>query len=104
MQFRSSAVQIVGRLFGIFTTTSEGATGPLTGYAALALATLTLVSAFALALAAAAVLAAVCFFRLSSFCSIRRSCCFRAAISAAAPADFARACGVVNSPIMLIAA
>jgi len=38
MQFWSSAVQMVGRLFGIVTTTAEGATAPLTGIAALALA------------------------------------------------------------------
>ena len=48
MQFWSSAVQMVGRLFGIVTTTAEGATAPLTGALALAIAVFTqdLASAF----------------------------------------------------------
>ena len=68
-QFCSSAVQMVGRLFGIVTTTPEAGGGPLTGIAALALATMAFASvrasafasalASALAFAVAAVFAAV---------------------------------------------
>ena len=57
-QFCSSVVQIVGRLFGMSTTASGGASVTLTGKAAWALATLVALalasSALALALAAAA--------------------------------------------------
>ena len=86
-QFCSSAVQMVGRLFGIVTTTPDGATGPLTGMAALALATTAFASerasafASAFVFAAAAVFAAVWFWSLSSFCSSIFNCCFRSAIS-----------------------
>src|SRR5260370_40143979 len=91
-QLRLSAVQMVGLLPGIVTTTSDGATAALTGTAALALVAVTLASAFALAFAAAVVLAAVCFCSASSFCSIRRSCRFSAAISVSVlAADCARA-------------
>src|SRR5216684_291901 len=105
-QLRLSAVQMVGLLPGIVRTTSDGATAVLAGMAALALVTATLPSAFALAFAAAAVLAAVCFCNASSFCSIRRSCCFSAAISASAPADCARAspmAAVLNEVAAMIA-
>src|SRR5580692_3701140 len=99
MQLRLSAVQMVGLLPGIVTTTSDGATAALIGIAALALLTGALASAFALAFAAAAVLAAVCFCSASSFCSIRRSCCFSAAISASAlAADWARASPMATVP------
>lgn len=88
MQFWSSALQMVGRLFGIFTTTPDGsATGPLTGMAALALVTAAFASdrasalASLLAFAATAVFAAVCFCTLLSFCSSNHNCCFRSAIS-----------------------
>src|SRR4030081_2379019 len=58
MQFCSSAVQIVGRLFGILTMVSGGAAGALTGTTPFASTlSLALVSVFALALAAAAELA-----------------------------------------------
>jgi hypothetical protein len=83
----SRAVQIVGRLFGIMTTTPDAGTGALTGIAALALATAARASALAsvlasvFACAAAAVFADVCFYSLSSFCSNIRSCCFSSAIS-----------------------
>src|ERR1700732_5481646 len=94
MQFCPSAVQMVGRLFGIDTTASEDTAPPFggraafAGMAALALATAALASA--LALAAALVLAAPCFSSLSSFCSSRCSCCFRSAISASLPPDCAK--------------
>ncbi|MHC2251786.1 hypothetical protein ACVILK_001478 [Bradyrhizobium embrapense] len=82
-------MQIVGRLFGIVTTTPDGAIGPLTGMAALALATRAALAsaafAFAFALAAVAVLALVCCCSLSSFCSSIFSCCFSSAISASLP-------------------
>src|SRR6478752_426021 len=98
MQFCSSAVQTVGRLFGILTMTSGGAAGALTGTTAFGAATL----ALALALAAATVLAAVCFCSLSSFSSISRSCFFSAAISASVElADCALASDPTN--VMTIA-
>ena len=107
-QFKPSAVQMVGRLPGIVTTAPAGATGPLTGTAAFALATLTVValasSALALAFAAAVVLAAVCRCSLSSFCSSSRSCCRSSAISESLPpADSACACEASISPIKLAA-
>src|SRR5882762_3254940 len=104
MQFCSSAVQIVGRLFGMWTTASGGAAGALTGTGAFGATTLTLTlaSALALALAAAAVLAAVCFCSLSSFSSISRSCFFSTAISASVElADCALTCDPTN--VMTIA-
>ncbi len=67
---------MVGRLFGMSTTASGRGTGPLSGIAALALATLTAFdasafarasTAFALAVAAAAVLAAVWLLELVEF-------------------------------------
>src|SRR5260370_36687080 len=91
-QLRLSAVQMVGLLPGIVTTTSDGATAVLIGMAALALVTATLASAFALAFAAAVVLAAVCFCNASSFWSMRSSCRLIAAISVSRfPAAGARA-------------
>src|SRR3954451_15978664 len=86
-QFAPSAVQMVGRLFGIVTTTPDAGAGPLSGIAALALATAAFASerasAFAssLAFAVAAVFAAVWLWSLSSFCSSVFNCCFRSAIS-----------------------
>ena len=104
MQFNPSGVQMVGRLPGIVTTAPDGATGPLTGMAALALATLAVASTLALAFAAAVVLAEVCFCNLSSFCSSRRSCCRNSAISESLlPVDSARACETNNAPIRLAA-
>src|SRR5580704_6427492 len=97
MQFCSSAVQIVGRLFGILTMVSGGAAGALTGTTPFA-STLTLALASVLALA----LAAVCFCSLSSFSSIRRSCFFSAAISVSVElADCAMTCDPTN--VMTIA-
>jgi hypothetical protein len=58
MQFWSSAVQMVGRLFGNLTTTSDGVVGPLTGIVVLITATL---AAFSFAAAAAWAFAVVCF-------------------------------------------
>src|ERR1700730_317921 len=95
MQFCSSVVQIVGRLFGMWTTASGSAAGALTGTTAFGAATLALASALALALAAAAVLAAVFFCTLSSFSSISRSCFFSAAISASA---LLAACALTCAP------
>ena len=94
---------MVGRLPGIVTTAPVGATGPLTGMAALALATLAVASTFALAFAAAVVLAEVCFCNLSSFCSSRRSCCRSSAISWSLPPDSACAYEASISPIRLTA-
>src|SRR5262249_6955589 len=94
MQFCSSAVQIVGRLFGIVTIALGGGAGTLTGMVALALATLTFGSALAFA---AEVLATVCFCSRSSFSSTSRSCFFRAAISSSVElADCALACETAN--------
>src|SRR5246500_5111361 len=104
MQFCSSAVQIVGRLFGILTMTSGGGGRALTGMGAFGSTTLALAlaSALALALAAVAVLAAVCFCSLSSFSSISRSCFFSPAISASVElADCAPTCDPAN--VMTIA-
>src|SRR5580704_10474948 len=103
MQFCSSAVQIVGRLFGILTMVSGGAAGALTGTTPFASTlTLALASVLALALAAATVLAAVCFCSLSSFSSISRSCFFSTAISASVElADCAMTCDPTN--VMTIA-
>src|SRR5579871_5936420 len=97
MQFCSSAVQMVGRLFGIVTTAPDGATIPFTGIsafagmAALAVVTAVLASVLASALAVAAALAfaALCFSSLSSFCSSKRICCYKTAISASLLADCA---------------
>src|SRR5246127_355186 len=100
MQFCSSAVQIVGRLFGILTMASGGSVGALTGTMPLA-STLSLAfaSVLALALSAAAVLAVVRFCSLSSFSSISRSCFFSAAISASAElAD----CALTREPTSVI--
>src|SRR5262245_2777274 len=111
MQFSPSAVQMVGRLFGIVTTAPAIGAVPLTGKAAaLALMTAVLTSAFAVsalafALAAAAALAEDCFCSRSSFCSIRRSCCFNSAISASLlPDDCACAADAVTSPATATAA
>ena len=108
MQFKPSGVQMVGRLPGIVTTAPAGATGPLTGMAALAFATVTLAlalasSALALAFAAAAVLALVWRCNLSSFSSSRRNCCRSSAISESLPADCAWACEANSAPIRPIA-
>jgi hypothetical protein len=71
MQFCWSAVQMVGRLFGMVTTVSGGVIatldgiGAFAGMVALAFATTGLASA--LALVATAALAALCFSSLSSF-------------------------------------
>src|SRR5579871_1047356 len=109
-QFWSSAVQIVGRLFGIVTTTPDGATGPLTGMVAFAFATVAAFAsaAFAFALAFAALLLAsaaalalsvVCCCSLSSFCSSMRNCCFSSAISASLPLpDSDRAGDATSAP------
>src|ERR1700688_1368448 len=103
MQFCSSAVQIVGRLFGMLEMVSGGAAGALTGTIPFASTlSLALVSVFALVLAATTVLAAVCFCSLSSFSSISRSCFFSAAISASVElADCAPTCDPTN--VMTIA-
>jgi uncharacterized protein (DUF697 family) len=91
MQFSPSAVQMVGRLFGMVTTTPDAGAGPLSGMAALALATTAFASerasafasAFAatLAFAVAAVFAAVWLWSLSSFCPSILNCCLSSAIS-----------------------
>jgi len=72
MQFRLSAVQIVGRLPGIVTVTPEGATETLDRMAALLLATLPLASGFRLAFVATTFFA-VCFSNQFSFCSSAKS-------------------------------
>src|SRR5689334_455542 len=92
-QLAWSAVQMVGRLFGMVTTTPDAGAGPLTGIAAFALATTAFASerasafasafASALALAVAAVFAAVWLWSLLSFCSSIFSCCLSSAISCA---------------------
>src|ERR1700757_4126361 len=94
MQFCSSAVQIVGRLFGILTMASGGGGRALTGTTPFpsSAVTLALASVLAVALAVATVLAAVCFCSLSSFSSISRSCFFSAAISASAELAVSRSC------------
>ena len=107
-QLAWSAVQMVGRLFGIVTTTPDAGAGPLTGIDALALATAAyaserasaLASAFALALAfaVAAVFAAVWLWSLSSFCSSIFNCCFSSAISCSLLlADWAWTCEVASA-------
>src|ERR1700746_2855980 len=79
---------MVGRLFGMVTTASDGTTAPLGGvitFAGTAAALASAAAALASGLAVAPVLALVAlwFSSLSSFCSSRRSCCFKSAISAA---------------------
>ncbi|MGY3358147.1 hypothetical protein ACVWZK_004810 [Bradyrhizobium sp. GM0.4] len=105
---------MVGRLFGIVTTTPDAGAGPLSGIAALALATAAFASerasafasAFAssLAFAVAAVFAAVWLWSLSSFCSSIFSCCFRSAISwSLLLADWAWACEAASAAARPIA-
>src|SRR3954451_16995199 len=105
---------MVGRLFGIVTTTPDAGAGPLSGIAALALATTAFASdrasafasAFAssLAFAVAAVFAAVWLWSLSSFCSSIFNCCFRSAISCSLLlADWAWACGAASAAARPIA-
>src|SRR6202795_4778956 len=99
MQFCSSAVQIVGRLFGILTMASGRGGRALTGTTPFAPSAVTLAfgSVLALALAAATVLAVVCFCSRSSFSSISRSCFFSAAISTSVElADCALTCDPTN--------
>src|SRR6516164_5119065 len=103
MQFCWSTVQMVGRLFGMVTTTSDGVITPLGGIGAfagmVALAFATAAVASALTLAAALALAALCCFSsLSSFCSSKRSCCFRSAISASLLLGSATAGDKVSAP------
>ena len=108
-QFSPSAVQMVGRLFGIVTTAPAAATGALDRMAALALATLTLALALASSALALAFARPRCwprsgFCSLSSFCSIKRNCCLSSAISASLlPADCAWACEANSAPIRPIA-
>src|SRR6516162_3432644 len=102
MQFCWSTVQMVGRLFGMVTTASDGVITPLDGIGAfagmVALAFATAALASVLALAAALALAALCFSSLSSFCSSRCSCCFRSAISASLLLGSATAGETVSAP------
>src|SRR6187402_588302 len=113
-QFAPSALQMVGRLFGIVTTTPDAGAGPLSGIAAFALATTAfaserasaLASAFAsdLAFAVAAVFAAVWLWSLSSFCSSIFNCCFKSAISCSLLlAVWAWACEAASAPARPIA-
>src|SRR5512142_617342 len=98
---------MVGRLFGMVTTTPDAGAGPLSGIAALALATTAfaserasaLASAFAsdLAFAVAAVFAAVWLWSLSN-------CCFSSAISCSLLlAVWAWACDAASAPARPIA-
>src|SRR4051812_38936880 len=100
---------MVGRLFGIVTTTPDAGAGLLTGIAAFALATTAvaserasaLTSAFTSALAFAAVtaFAAVWLCSLSSFCSSIFNCCLSSAISCSLLlVDSAQACEATRAP------
>src|SRR5438046_2925876 len=106
---------MVGRLLGMVTITPGAGGAPLTGKAALALATTAFASerasafasAFAstLAFAVAAVFAAVWLWSLSSFCSSIFNCCFSSAISCSLLlADWAWACEAARAPARPIAA
>src|SRR3954471_23632154 len=96
---------MVGRLFGIVTTTPDAGAGLLTGIAAFALATTAVASerasalTSALAFAAVTAFAAVWLCSLSSFCSSIFNCCLSSAISCSLLlVDSAHACEATRAP------